>query len=232
MKQAVLLTVTSAILAGSPFTFAGDLYRCGSTFQDTPCKISTTNQAVKKIPHASKEVATSLAPSSTAIDSDCKQYGETAKKIMWMREVGKTADDQVAVAPDRASQLLVIDVYNHRGSSLQVKNAIERECMQQKEKDKLAEKLMIEAERLRAGGNISPDGTSKNKASLDPVLVEKEGINKTSQVSNNKVEKCNFIKSSLDSVAYKRRKGGNAEYMDNLRREQNKLTSDFKSASC
>ena len=110
---------------------AGTMYRCGNTYQDTKCVSTATTKVVGKtaavtsLSPASQLPASQLPASGTAlkIDADCVLQGETAKKIMWMREIGKTADDQIAAPPAGASPGLIRDVYSHRGSSLEVKNA-------------------------------------------------------------------------------------------------------------
>jgi hypothetical protein len=176
--------LTCVVIFGVQSAFAGDMYRCGNSFQDTPCVGTTKDSLAKPIKASSKKTPVALnktavepskgdaskdkAPAANSadskvdtqtqttqapatIDTDCRQRGDASKKISWMREIGKTIDEQLTTAPDFKTKQLVADVYNHTGSSLQVKNAIERECMQQKEKDKLADKLMIEARRLRGG---------------------------------------------------------------------------------
>jgi hypothetical protein len=235
MKQKALLVFLCAILSSAPFTFAADLYRCGSTFQDTPCKNTTNNQALKKSPAlVNKEVAASGSSTTTAttIDSDCKQRGEAAKKIMWMREVGKTADDQIAEPPAGASAGLIRDVYNHRGSSLEVKNAIEQECMQQKEKDKLAAQMMVEAERLRSGGIGPSDINNKNKTVVNETKAENEAPQQVAQTTDYKLERCNYIKTNLEKIASKRRAGGSGQYMESLRHQQSDLEQEYKTKGC
>jgi hypothetical protein len=183
MKLFLKHVLACTFVVGAQSALAGDMYRCGNSFQDTPCPALKSPAAVKanakpiktnvnKTPVAlnkpasnvgndktvaatSTETKTETKPEAAtpatqvAIDADCKQRGEASKKISWMREIGKTIDEQLSTAPDFKTKQLVANVYNHTGSSLQVKNAIERECTQQKEKDKLADKLMIEARRLR-----------------------------------------------------------------------------------
>jgi hypothetical protein len=232
MRQNVLVLIASAIMLGSPFAFAGDLYRCGSTFQDTPCNNSATKQVVKKSPTAINKIATSPSPGATSIDSDCKQRGEIAKKIMWMREIGKTADDQIASPPAGASQGLIRDVYNHRGSSLEVKNAIEQECMQQKEKDKLATQMMVEAERLRSGSINPSDITNKNKSVTNEPKAESQTPQQATQPTDYKLERCNYIKMSLEKIANKRRAGGSGQYMQSLKNQQNDLEQEHKTKGC
>jgi len=91
---------------------------------------------------------------------------------MWAREVGKTLDQQLESSNDRYSQALIKDVYNHRGSSLEVRNAIEQECMQQKEQDKLADKLITEAQRLRSKASSSLESAANN--TVQPVVAPSE----------------------------------------------------------
>jgi hypothetical protein len=232
MRQNVLVLIASAIMLGSPFAFAGDLYRCGSTFQDTPCNNSATKQVVKNTSTANKAIAANSLPSMVAVDPDCKQRGETAKKIMWMREIGKTADDQIAAPPAGASPSLIKEVYSHRGSSLEVKSAIEQACMQQKEKDKLATQMMVEAERLRSGSINPSDITNKNKSVTNEPKAESQTPQQATQPTDYKLERCNYIKTSLEKIANKRRAGGSGQYMQSLKNQQNDLEQEHKTKGC
>jgi hypothetical protein len=124
------------------------MYRCGSSFQDTPCanqNYSKTMKAAKASDGATKD--RDLSPYQ--VDADCKQRGDEAKKMMWLRQTGKTKEEQLESAEDAQTLALENEVYNNRGTSLEVKNAIEQSCMQQKEQNKLAEDLLIEAKRLK-----------------------------------------------------------------------------------
>ncbi len=209
-----------------------ELYRCGNTYQDTPCKISNGNSNVSN-PIKIKTTANSgTAQAGKTVDADCTQRGNIAKKIMWMRETGKTAEEQIANPQDGASERLIRDVYNHRGSSIQVKNAIEQECMQQKEKDALAEKYMKEAERLRAGG--TPSAIIPNRTAKIP--VEKSSIKESSEdLPRDEIDKtsnCGQIKRELDNLYDKRRRGGSAEYMERLKHQELDLTSQSNALGC
>lgn len=239
MKLFMLQAFACVLLMCSQAILAADLYRCGNSYQDTPClgavsnKPISKNTASKNTVQANNNALASENQAPITVDVDCKQRGDAAKKIMWMREVGKTAEDQIEAAQDSYTQALIKDVYSHRGSSLQVRNAIEHECMQQKEKDRLAEKLMIEAERLRAGGSAAAEGAVNNKAKSRSIPVaQKDDAMENSQNHNDKQDQCNDLKSSLDNIASKRRKGGSASYMEDLRQRQYQLESDLKSSGC
>jgi len=226
MKLFMLKALICALFVCSQSALATDMYRCGNSFQDTPCastsgtklgaKPFSKNSGTKSTNTTSNNSVANENQASPQVDVDCKQRGDAAKKISWMREIGKTADDQIATAPDSESQALVKDVYNHRGNSLQVKYAIEHECMQQKEKNRLAEKLMIEAERLRSGGSISNGSVAVSNAQPKAVAQKEEPI-KNTQNRDDKLGACSSLKSGLDNIANKRRKGGNAGYMKDLK---------------
>lgn len=228
MKPFVLKALICALFVCSQSALATDMYRCGNSFQDTPC---ASMSGTKSTNTTSNNSVANENQASPQVDVDCKQRGDAAKKISWMREIGKTADDQIANAPDSESQALVKDVYKHRGNSLQVKYAIEHECMQQKEKNRLAEKLMIEAERLRSGSSISTGSVTVSNAQPKAVAQKEEPI-KNTQNRDDKLSACSSLKSGLDNIANKRRKGGNAGYMEDLRQQQNQLESAMKSAGC
>lgn len=138
-------------LVFSEYGIAGTLYRCGNTYQDIPCQNASNSSIVKKSNTLSvNEKPLNQGQRFEKVDADCKQDGEIAKKIMWAREMGRTLDEQLEATPDSVTRGVIKEVYKHRGSSLEVKDIIEQECMQQKEKDRLAIQLEIEAARLRS----------------------------------------------------------------------------------
>ena len=160
------ITLLMAFAIYSTATMAGTLYRCGNTFQDTPCQganNATNNKPLKTI----KTGTTAAATTNTAtipVDSNCKARGEAAKKISWDREVGVTADAQIEANKYGYAPSLIREVYTHRGSSLEVRNKIEQSCMEQKARNELAARLEASAERLRDGDNLQSTEAANNAA--------------------------------------------------------------------
>jgi hypothetical protein len=171
-SQSMLKTLAFVFLVFSQPILADDLYRCGNTYQDKPCKNAASSKPVgrssvnKNSAHIDYKVTTNNNTVPTVVNVDCKRRGVSAKKIMRMREAGKTVDDQLNAEPDSVSQALIKDVYSHTGSSFQVQNAIEHECIQQQEKNRLSEKQMIESKRLKGTESASAKKSATNKKRL------------------------------------------------------------------
>jgi len=225
------------LLLCSQSVFAADMYRCGSSFQDTPCANSNNSKLIKGAAKTTASTAQSGDLSPIRIDADCKQRGDATKKIMWLREVGKTREQQLESAQDGRAQALIKDVYNHRGSTIDVRNAIEQECMQQKEQDKLADKLLAEALRLKGNSNLpvesATDGKPTAKSLPDPTKMETQvsGIEPRANHDNKKAT-CATLKANAERLTSKRRKGGSAGYMNDLKQEQEEIENSMKSSGC
>lgn len=168
MRPFLLKALVCILLTCSQASIADDLYRCGNSYQDRPCKGAKNSSAVtKKAPHkANQAVKQSQSPSAT--NADCKQRGEAAKAIAKLREAGKTQEQQINATSDTSSQALIKKVYNRRGSALQVQHAFEHECMQLIEKERLTNKQMVESQRLR-NGNANRSSNKNSKKTQTPI---------------------------------------------------------------
>ena len=229
-----------ALLVCTQAAPAASFYRCGSSYQDTPCaSAGVNNKTIKSSAKTTSSVSSNDDLQQFAkIDADCKQRGDATKKISWAREGGKTLDQQLESAKDGHTQALMRDVYNHRGSSLDIRNAIEQECMQQKEQDKLADKLIIEAQKLRNSGKAGIASPASSNTQLNPTSGEiNNNETKTSDAESrakpddNKT-KCSGLKTDAEDVATQRRKGGDVNYMNYLKQKQDKIESQLKAAGC
>ncbi len=256
----MLKTFAFVLLLFSQSILADDLYRCGNTYQDTPCKSAASSKPISKsaVKNSAKQTGntpvTNKKQTSLEANIDCKQRGESAKKIMRMREAGKTVDDQLKAEPDSASQALIKDVYNRSGSSFQVQNAIERECTQQKQKTKLTSKWMAETKRLLGIGTAPAKSSANSKTKLPPTPAEQaatllqptppsmqpaqaaqktitaEKDNQQNQEDEQGV--CSSLKAGLENIASQKSKGGNAAHMKDLKQQQIHLEGAMKSAGC
>jgi hypothetical protein len=180
--------IVSIVLASTQAVLADDLYRCGNTYQDTPCRGVVSKpineKPAKKSPinnnvaSANKKVVATKPATPTTAD-ECKKRGEAAKIIAKLREIGVSADEQIAIAPDGASVSRINDIYGRSGSAFQIQNAVERECMQQQQKTSLTSKWMAQARSMLGfGAAPAPTETSvKNKAK--PVRTIKPALTST-----------------------------------------------------
>jgi hypothetical protein len=173
MKLFVLNALACALLTCSQLSLADDLYRCGNSYQDKPCKsTASSNVTTKKVQHTKKMQAVKESQNAPAVNADCKQRGEAAKAIANLREEGKTQDQQISATSDAPSQALIKDVYSRRSSALQVQYAFEHECMQLIEKERLTNMQMADSQRLR---NSSVYNSTSKKSSIAATPIEQVG---------------------------------------------------------
>ncbi|EHR72609.1 hypothetical protein BurJ1DRAFT_3806 [Burkholderiales bacterium JOSHI_001] len=146
----VLLQLRRACLAAGLALLAGlavgpaqaqKMYRCGSNYQDRPC----SGQDSRVI---SRSGAGQDMPAAAPVDAGCAKRAADAQKLAWVRETGKTEAEQAAAQPGQRD--LVAEVYRRRGSSLEIRNAIEAECVAEKERSAQAAAMLESA--LRQGG--------------------------------------------------------------------------------
>ncbi|HEY0842365.1 hypothetical protein [Methylotenera sp.] len=149
MKLFLLNLLTCALLCCAQVTTAATMYRCGNSFQDTPCVNHSYSKAMNSAAKQANDTEAKKDLSPYVVDAGCKQRGDAAKKIMWQRQVGKTKEEQLETAQDSQTHALISEVYNHRGTILEVRNSVEQTCMQQKEQDQLAEQLLLAAKKLK-----------------------------------------------------------------------------------
>lgn len=135
------------------------MYRCGSVYQDRPCADGKESRVVGR---GQGEREAPRPP----LDAECAARGETAQRIMWRREAGMTAAEQQSVHREPGD--LVVDVYRRRGGSLQVREAIEADCMTEKTRSAQAAALMEAVARLKSAAASAPPSTSASPPKAPP----------------------------------------------------------------
>jgi hypothetical protein len=174
--------IVCVMLAGAQTALADDLYRCGNTYQDTPCKgvaSKPINEKPAKKPPinnnvapANKKVVDSKVAAAPITEADCKKRGEDAKVVARLRDIGVHENDQLTIATDVEKKALIKKVYGHSGNAFQIQNAVEKECLQQLQKTNLTSKWMSQARSLLGfGGAPKPTEASvKDKAKPAPKI--------------------------------------------------------------
>ncbi len=201
---------------------AQSMYRCGSTYQDRPCE---GKQAGKLIGGSSSSTPTS----ATASDVECTKRGSDSLKIVWKREAGAMQDQQLANASSASEQKLINDVYARRGTSSDIRAAIEADCIAAKEKA------------ARMAALLEANGVQQNPAAPrqgNPAESNQVSSNTSSNLGNNereaasKKKQCDRLKSELDSTIKNLRSGGNAATMEDLNQKKRDLEQQLKPFGC
>jgi hypothetical protein len=187
------LALVCMLLASTKVVLADDLYRCGNTYQDVPCQ-GVVSKPINAAPVRKPAITFHTAPATkkltaakdatTSLDADCKKRADSAKMIAKLREIGVSENDQLSITADARQKDLVKDVYSRSGSPFQVQNAVEMECLQQKQKTSLTSNWMTRAKRL-LGIGAAPASTIANNHEKPQVAPNKKIVtNKPAPVQN------------------------------------------------
>jgi hypothetical protein len=203
---------------------AQSLYRCGSTYQDRPCEGKEQGKLVAR---------TSSSSSNTAKTSDaqCAQRGQAALKIVWAREAGAMQDQQLAKARSGSEQSLINDVYARRGTSSEIRAAIEADCIAAKEKAARVAALLEAAN----GGQTSapaPQGVSADANHQAQAMGASQSQDNDAREAAYKKKECDRLRSTLESVTRKQHAGASVNGMEELNQRKRDLDQQLRASGC
>lgn len=215
------------LLAGmAASAHAQKMYRCGNTYQDRPCM---GEQPGKVIGSTGTPRPAAAAP---AADPYCAQRGEKAQKIMWAKEAGRTEEMQLSAATQPEERKLVGEVYRKRGSSVEVRAAIEADCMDERKRAAQAAALMEAAAKLQGQSAPAAAAAPPVAREADPAASEQRQREAAARKEADKKTRCDRIASRIESIRNSQRAGGSATTMDSLRQQQQKTEKEWNDAGC
>ncbi len=233
----VAIALVGSALIQHPFANAQSMYRCGSVFQDRPCE-----GADGKVVGSTKSSASASPKQSSNIA--CQQRAESAKRLVWARETGKSAEALTESAVGNEAKRLIADVYRKKGSSTEVALAIEADCIVEFERAQQAAKLEAHAAVLRgqtpvasassqtlprtASANESTTSSTQDRARNDAAVAAAAA----SAAAAEKTQQCNAFKSSVNGIISQQRAGGSNTAMEQLHRQRQQLEKSARDAGC
>lgn len=228
IKRDVCL-VTAALLTGIVLCApaqAQQMYRCGNKYQDRPCDGAKQGKVIGS-------TGSSQSSSGPAVDANCARRGADAQKIMWAKESGRTEEMQLSATTSADAKALISDVYRRRGSSAQVRAAVEADCAAEQEKAAQAAALAGAAAKLQPQNQsaAAPIPAAESRADLEKEAArqrEKQAANDAAQ----KKRRCDNLGQMIERVRNRQRVGGNTTIMEMANRERQDLEKEYRDAGC
>jgi hypothetical protein len=200
---------------------AQKVFRCGSKYQDQPCDSATPSKEIRGLGSGSG----SATSSAQVADANCAKRGADAQQIMWAREAGKTAEAQTAQATSEDQRRLIADVFNRRGSALEVRNAVQANCMEEKAQAAQAAALLAAAMKAQGAAPAAPPDASGSTPAM-------AGSQTAQQASSDNKNQCNNFNSQLESIRNRQRTGGTTKSMESLSQQRQSVEKAARDAGC
>lgn len=222
--SAAILIMLAGLLPGTAAQ-AQTMFRCGSSYQDHPCEGKDPG---KVIGHSGVARA-SAKPGS---DASCVQRGADSQKIVWAREGGALAEQQLAEARTAQQRKLIADVYQKRGTSTEISAAIEAECVSEKERAAQAATL-IEAAKLLApptpGVGAGPNSAAEPDRKVAESAAAKDNAARDAAIRKSR---CENLRTQRENVMSRQRAGGSGATMDSLYQQQRTVDKQLTENGC
>lgn len=224
----VLRRVVFVVVMSVPaVAYAQAMYRCGATYQDRPCNGTDSKPVGSHVRQAAGQ-----STGAASIDPVCAARGTVAQKMMWEKESGRTLDEQLAQPGVDAG--LARSVYGRRGSSLEVRRAIEADCLKDVAQANEAAAL------LRAAGRVPQPGATGNQpvlpagsvAGASSAAVQPSADDGVARKVAAKAANCASLAGELSELNQAQRAGGDAARMDVLAARVRDTQSRKRAAGC
>lgn len=207
---------------------AQKMYRCGNTYQDRPCMGEQQGKVIGSTGTPRPAVASATA------DPYCAQRGATAQKIMWAKEAGRTEEMQLSAATGAEERKLIGDVYRKRGSSVEVRTAIEADCTAERQRAAQAAALIEAAAKLQGQDKpvaaAAPAAATATNADSDAAARRQQEA--AARQAADKKTRCDRLAGRLEQIRNSQRSGGSAATMDSLRQQLQKAEKEWGDAGC
>ncbi len=226
-----LLTLTISVLSiliNVHSANAQTMYRCGSTYQDTPCQSTPANKTFQMVT-GSKAASSVAAPVS---DVQCSGRGAEALKLTWQREAGKTLEQQLTGITSPTQRALIEETYSIRGTAPEVRSAIEMACIKRKE-EALKAAALIEAARAMDGA-ARPAGSQQTISEAPQAKVQTSEAAKTQNRTDSAraQARCESFQTQITRVKDQQRQGGSIQLQEDLSAQRRDLERRSSEAKC
>jgi len=208
----VKITLAGICLLLCAHVQAQQTYRCGKVFQDRPCD---GNLQINSPPPASGAAQTSPAARPGGYP-ECARRGEEAQKIVWAKEAGRTEEMQLAATTSTEQKRLISDVYRRRGTSGEMRTAIETDCNADRDRAAQAAALINAGQLLQQQGQPAAPAASSGPSDAERAAAKRDSV---AAAEANKQNRCRSLNARLTSIREQQRGGTSAESMDRLNRE-------------
>ena len=233
------LIFTSVGLLFSVSAQAQKTYRCGSVYQDRPCDTAQPSKEVRNVGAASAQATGSVGQIA---DQQCKQRGNDSQKIVWARQSGTLADKLIAdvatkgLDANRAEEEkdLILAVYQKpRGSAVEVRAAIEADCMEAKKQVALAASLIAAAVKLQGKDTTAVGGqTSVSGGAMQSSEKTQASSGASGKVASSNTSMCSGLTSRIDPIKASQRTGGSVTDMESWNRQRRAAEAERTRAGC
>ena len=199
---------------------AQSMYRCGSVYQDRPCEGVQQGKIVGR---------TGTSPSTAteaAVDGACVKRGIAAQKLVWAREGGATEERAYSDARTGAERQLVADVYHNRGTSSEIRAAIEANCVREKELAAQAGMRYAEPMPEQAATSDAYDNGAR-----DAARARENAMEKTSRDTRKKGD-CEYLNRRIEQLTAQQRAGGSASTMEYLNQQRRDANDSLSRSGC
>lgn len=223
----VAAVVLSVMLASAEAS-AQTMYRCGATYQDRPCSGVDSKPVGNHVRQAAGQ-----SVGAASIDPVCAARGTAAQKLMWEKESGRTLDEQLA--KPGVDTGLARNVYGRRGSSLDVRRAVEADCIKEMEQANEAAALLKAASKVQQPAAVSPGNQALAPAGSLPGVASTSVQPAADDAAARKAAKataCAALSTELSELTQAQRTGGDAARMDVLAARVRDTQSRKRAAGC
>jgi hypothetical protein len=153
-------------------------------------------------------------------------------KIMWAREAGASAERQLSETNRADERKLIIDVYQKHGTAMEVRAAIEADCIAEKERLALAAQLAATAAKL-SGQSQSPQAMPRGPSDAEMKAAESQRMEEQdTRNANMKEARCGNYETQIENIRKSQRAGASARGMESLNQQRRDVEKTKRDAGC
>ena len=253
MNQAFRTWIAALLVLSAAPALA--MYRCGNVFQDKPCasgteiRLSPSGRHMPAVTSAPSNMPARAPAAGSPFAAACARAGEQAQRMVWKREGGASQEQQLTDPPgvlSRSEQAKLLgDVYARRGTAMEVRNAIQAECLVEKPKEAEAAELLgrLRKQSGESDAAASPSTSSAASASATPPVAaappqagasasENAATRPASISSRPSAATCAGLRKAVDDVNARLRQGGSAQAMERMQNDRRSAESSLRSSGC
>jgi hypothetical protein len=226
-KGVVLALGAASFVVFSALASGQQMYRCGNTYQDTPCQ---SGGETKRIGNASRPAGADAA--ARTVEGECASRGEASLKIVWAREAGATMERQLGEAKTPPQRRLIASVYQKRGSAPAIRSQIEAECQEEQDKIKQLQTLAAAAAQIKSSLPEDPVKTDPSVSQAQGGPSNTHRVTTGSSESSSHKSTCDRLSASLQTLVEQQRAGGSPAAMERMSEKKRNLEATLRVNGC